>query len=628
MKDVNLYTGDCLDVLKTLPDNSIDSVVTDPPYGLSFMGQKWDYDVPSEEIWRECLRVLKPGGHLLAFAGTRTQHRMAVRIEDAGFYIADLIAWIHAQGFPKSLNLDRFRGEKFCDCLSHIFQNSHETVPPKDMHRVQSVLAAQESFSIDPQQDLRTGMQREVHQRRQNREGAETTPGKEDNGDAMPSLRKEVLSSECMAKEDLSFLLQQKMQRENPQSKTCETSKQGTGEVDRKELCGISRKNVRCEQSSVEGRHNVSSSPRELCSSSVCKSTGMGEDDGSKGWVCNGTSSGDGRDGRTNAASDGNCSPHRPRSDEQSPVESGATPKQSLPQDVGTWPICRECGKPRIPSGLGTALKPALEPITVARKPFKDAVANTVLKHGTGALNIDACRVPLDREADASQLRTMTRGERETDDGWGMSSAPGSDKTVQVVQEAGRWPSNVLHDGSDEVVRLFPHSTSGAMKASTERAAQDRPGSVCYGVLGGNITTQDIPKSEGSAARFFYCAKISRKDRHEGLSDPGPQFKHGTTLRKVENTQTAGNTHPTVKPTELMRWLVRLVTPPGGLVLDPFMGSGSTGKACVLEGLRFTGIEQNPEWVDVARARILHASKSQPTNSVPAPDLFEMRYTS
>lgn len=404
MNGIHLYTGDCLAHLKSLTANSVDAVITDPPYGLSdhrpidvidclsawlksepycpkkrgFMGHSWDAWVPGPEVWKEACRVLKPGGHIAVFAGSRTHDIMAIALRLSGFEFRDTLMWIYSQGFPKSLNVAKAIGDA-----------------------------------------------------------------------------------------------------------------------------------------------------------------------------------------------------------------------------AGTW------------QGWGTALKPAFEPILLFRKPLDGTVAKTVLKHGTGAIHIDACRVPLDREADASQLRTMTRGERETDDGWGMSSTPGSDKTVQVVQEAGRWPSNVLHDGSDEVVRLFPHSTSGAMKASTERAAQNRPGSVCYGVLGSKITTQDIPKSEGSAARFFYCAKISRKDRHEGLSDPGPQFKHGSTLRQIENTATVGNSHPTVKPTELMRWLVRLVTPEGGHVLDPFMGSGSTGKAAVLECMRFTGIEQNPDWVGVAQARIEHAFNSR-----------------
>lgn len=331
-----LHIGDCLNVMRTLPDNSVDSVVTDPPYGLSFMGKKWDYDVPSEEIWRECLRVLKPGGHLLAFAGTRTQHRMAVRIEDAGFEIRDMIAWVYGSGFPKSHNL-------------------------KD-----------------------------------------------------------------------------------------------------------------------------------------------------------------------------------------------------------EW------------QGWGTALKPALEPITVARKPLIGTVAENVLQHGTGALNIDGARVAMsqsDKEFILKTARPNSAGKVHIGDVMNRPPAP----TVNV-HDAGRWPANLIHDGSDEVTELFPNGS----------------------------------------ARFMYCAKASKRDRDEGLdSEPNrysaasnqaqAQLARGVVHQGASGVNTVKirkNNHPTVKPTDLMRYLVRLVTQPGGVVLDPFMGSGSTGKACALEGFEFIGIELDPEYSKIAAARI------------------------
>jgi DNA modification methylase len=287
-----LHLGDCLDVLATLPDNSVDSVVTDPPYGLSFMGKKWDYDVPSVAIWEQCLRVLKPGGHLLAFAGTRTQHRMACRIEDAGFEIRDMIAWVYGSGFPKSHNL--------------------------------------------------------------------------------------------------------------------------------------------------EGDH--------------------------KGW--------------------------------------------------------------------GTALKPALEPITMARKPFSSTVAANVIQYGTGAINVDGCRVgtesrwnPSAGHKDLENKRTVT--------------PISSHKEFDGRECVGRWPANIIHDGSNEAALSLK-----------------------------------------SGARFFYTAKAGKVDRE------------------------SENNHPTVKPTMLMAYLCRLVTQPGGVVLDPFMGSGSTGKAATINGFRFIGIERDPEYHKIAHARI------------------------
>jgi DNA modification methylase len=360
--DATLLTGDCLDVLRTLPADSVDSIVTDPPYGLAFMGKRWDYDVPSVEIWAECLRVLKPGGHLLAFAGTRTQHRMAVRIEDAGFEIRDMIAWVYGSGFPKSLNLD--------------------------------------------------------------------------------------------------------------------------------------------------GEH--------------------------KGW--------------------------------------------------------------------GTALKPALEPITVARKPLIGTVAENVLAHGTGALNVDGCRVE-GRERTDYGLTNSTRSAGNT---YGKPSV-----SANFDANQGRWPANLIHDGSEEVVGLFPVTHDRGNYTPGKWAKQD----VWQGP---NQPIEDGTSRGpgGSTARFFYCAKASKRDRDEGC-DKLQARSAGECVDRVEGSagmespragagRTSGsrNHHPTVKPTALMQYLCRLVTPPGGTVLDPFMGSGSTGKAAMLEGFRFIGIERDPEYVKIAEARI------------------------
>ena len=360
-----LHHGDCLEVLRGMPDNSVDSIVTDPPYGLSFMGKRWDYDVPAVEVWAECLRVLKPGGHLLAFAGTRTQHRMAVRIEDAGFEIRDMIAWVYGSGFPKSRNLD------------------------------------------------------------------------------------------------------------------------------------------------------------------------------------------------------------------------------------GAW------------QGWGTALKPALEPITVARKPLIGTVAANVLLFGTGALNIDGCRVEptgesRDRVGEASQERRYTEAGCTN-----FAAKPG----VRGGDHAGRWPANLIHDGSDEVAAAFPDAPGqqgDLMGHSRNRKSK--------GIFGDMPAARDAMArgDTGSAARFFYCAKASRWERNEGC-DELPQVAGGMVSNTSGQHMTRrdgyvpplqGNNHPTVKPTELMAYLCRLVTPPGGVVLDPFMGSGSTGKAAVREGFRFIGCELSPEYLAIAEARI------------------------
>ena len=309
--DYKLYNTDCLDKLKELEDNSVDSIITDPPYGLNFMNKKWDYSIPSAEIWKECLRVLKPGGYLLSFAGTRTQHRMACNIEDAGFEIKDMIAWVYSQGMPKH--------------------------------------------------------------------------------------------------------------------KSC--------------------------------------------------------------------------------------------------------------------------------------LKPAIEPITMARKPAKKATL----------LNIDACRVE-GRERTDYGLKNSTRTQGN------CFGAPTSSADFDSTK--GRYPSNLIHDGSEEVVSLFPDSlgAGGSLPRVKITGYGDGIGTGKSEYLGGDRIPFD--SGIGSAARFFYCAKANKKDREEG------------------------NLHPTVKPTELMKYLIKLVTPKDGIVLDPFMGSGSTGKAAKILGYSFIGIEREEEYFKIAEKRI------------------------
>nr|WP_243246941.1 site-specific DNA-methyltransferase [Pseudomonas sp. S25] len=266
-------------------------------------------------------------------------------------------------------------------------------------------------------------------------------------------------------------------------------------------------------------------------------------------------------------------------------------------------------------AGWGTALKPAHEPICMARKPFPGTVAANVAEHGTGAINIDACRVaPTGERLGGGD----ENGKVSKPEGWarpwmndpahvaahGAKVAANVDKASQL----GRWPANLIHDGSDVVVAMFPAEAGAAAPVKgTESSSPDKHTYGEYSRVEGAFHGDT-----GSAARFYYCAKTSRADRHEGLIDPGPQFKQGTTLRKVETTDTKGNNHPTVKPTELMAYLLRLVTPPGGKTLDPFMGSGSTGKAAVLEGFEFIGIEQDAAYMAIARARIAYAkAKSQ-----------------
>lgn len=253
--------------------------------------------------------------------------------------------------------------------------------------------------------------------------------------------------------------------------------------------------------------------------------------------------------------------------------------------------------------GWGTSLKPAHEPICVARKPLIGTVIENILAYGTGAINIDACRVAptgesRERVGEESQ-------ERRYDDAGATNFAekPG----IRGGDPAGRFPANLIHDGSPEVVALFPSNAGAASPVHLRNADKTR---ATYGAFAGNVDEEGSTfyGDKGGAERFFYCAKASPRDRHEGLPHPGPQFKKGSTLRDTEKLLAAGerhgNHHPTVKPTDLMAYLVRMLCPPGGIVLDPFMGSGSTGKACIREGFRFIGIEREAEYMEIARARI------------------------
>lgn len=410
MNRYELHLGNCLEVMKGMPDSSVDSIVTDPPYGLSFMNKKWDYDVPAVEVWAECLRVLKPGGHLLAFAGTRTQHRMAVNIEDAGFEIRDMV-----------------------------------------------------SFLYDTNETARALI--------------------------------ESLSPEQIKLLDASF-----------------------------------------------GR------------------------DGMMAWTY-----GSGFPKSRNIAAldmDG--------------------------EDAEEW------------QGWGTALKPALEPITVARKPLDGTIAANVLAHGVGALNIDGCRVPTDEQlsAGAGGLLSNVRDDKPYPEGNGFEQSA-----------LGRWPANLIHDGSDEVLATFPAKAGAAAPVRGTEASMASTGSV----TGKRARVKGAFHGDsGSAARFFYCPKVTKRERDEGLEDLEQTDATEMVNRKAGsvgiNTPAAGagrtsgakNKHPTVKPVDLMAYLLRLVTPPGGITFDPFMGSGSTGVAAMREGFQFIGIEMDPEYLSIAEARIAH----------------------
>lgn len=556
-----IHVGDCLEVMRTLEANSFDSIVTDPPYhlttgkkggtgpatlnpnspagrsriGTGFMGKAWDGgDIAFRpETWAEALRVAKPGAYLAAFGGTRTFHRLACAIEDAGWEIRDTLMWVYSSGFPKSHNLDRLRGEVFCGCDSE----------PTAECEVRPVRDADVSAPFD------AGA----------KHGEIVQPGLPEQG----------------------------------------ASQHGFAWPESEAAAG--------EKSSLEGRRNIEAAQRELQRGPVCAGADVGASDGASGWLRHGASAGDGADVRILADANGGRGSPGPQPGEQPSVEPSAVSDERGSQARGSRPVCAGCGKPNPPRGLGTALKPAWEPIILARKPLIGTVEANWREHGTGALNIDGCRVEGEPVRIENYQSEGANGCMSHGHGGGNGHA-GKERSARI-ETAGRWPANVVHDGSEEVLACFPDAPGQVAKASTStstRKNQNTYGSLARG-SGGNEPRDDA----GSAARFFYCAKASREDRNDGCD--GMERRLGPEAggsRASEAGRRGGygapreNHHPTVKPTALMRWLCRLVTPPGGLVLDPFTGSGSTGRAAIAEGMRFTGIELDPDYARIAEARI------------------------
>lgn len=385
-----ILAGDCIEQMRTLEADSVDAIVTDPPYGLEFMGKEWDgfgtplgFQTWTEQWAREALRVLKPGGHLLAFGGTRMYHRLAAGIEDAGFEIRDTLMWLYGSGFPKSLDVSK---------------------------------------AIDKA----AGYQGKV-----------ITKGKSWN---------------------------------RPESKDGDTARMNAspGEYDIRELSQAAKK----------------------------------------------------------------------------------------------W------------QGWGTALKPAVEPIVLARKPLIGTVANNVLTHGTGALNIDASRIV---GAPPSRPQPQLRPNN-LDNGHALGAGTG--RSAQMSMATGRWPANIL---LDEAAAALLDEQSGVLTSGARSAKQYAVTFTPNEKFSDKYELPALDKSSGGASRFFYVAKASRSERNKGLER---------------------NIHPTVKPVQLMRYLIRLVTPKGGTVLDPFLGSGTTAVAAIEEGVAWIGCEREPEYLEIIEARI------------------------
>lgn len=487
LDNMRLLLGDCLHKLKELDDNSIDSIVTDPPYGLSFMGKKWDYDVPSVEIWEECMRVLKPGGYLLSFAGSRTYHQMAVRIEDAGFEIRDQIMWIYGSGFPKSLNIGKGIDKKGGQNLSWF---------------IDYVL--------------------------------------------------EVAEEKNISKKELTMLF---------------PSKNGkpTGWLwNKKNSQGITLEQYNTLKDFLDlPFDNIEEAEREVIGKGTAGLTG--------GTIANFSG------------------------EKEFDITAPST------DEAKKW------------NGWGTALKPAHEPIVMARKPLSEkTVVDNVLEWGTGGINIDDSRIATDEQL--GRFQKDGTGPLSPKHGFNNNSMSDGDKFIKGNPN-GRFPANVIFD--EEAGKILDEQ-SGITKSTGGRSG-NKEGvgqNGIYGQYKGEVRDENPGLGDvGGASRFFYCPKTSKTDRNEGLDDFEKKSRSDANkmMGKSGNFKTGSgndrttefkNNHPTVKPTDLMLYLIRMVTPKGGTTLDPFMGSGSTGKAAVRGGFEFIGIEMDEEYMKIAKARI------------------------
>jgi DNA modification methylase len=493
---VRVFHGDCRDVLAVLPDNSVDSIVTDPPYELGFMGKSWDasgiaYD---SDVWGQCLRVLKPGGHLLAFGGTRTWHRLAVAVEDAGFEVRDSIAWMYGSGFPKSLDVSK---------------------------------AIDKGQGVNRDRQLQfTAWMRST--------GITAEQINEATGTAMASHYLTEKSQPAIATADLFDKLRPYLP-EVPEA--------------------IER--LVAERTGIEW---TAYKQREVI--------------GQKAW--------------SNSANH-----FVPGENHKARVNLDETAPATL--EAEKW------------QGWGTALKPAFEPIVVARKPLSGTVAETVLEWGTGGLNIDGSRI-----AGGERPLILSNNEKSANAfGDGLNGSKHGGTFTQ-----GRWPANVI---LDEVTAGLLDEQSGNVKGQV--GMTKTKGGHRF-IEGDTETVQkfDYGKTDsGGASRFFYCSKASKRDRNEGLEDLEAQ-RHADRVTddgvggdnpRNRSNQAKQNFHPTVKPTALMRYLVKLVTPPGGTVLDPFTGSGSTGKAAILEGFDFVGVELTDDYLPIIEGRLKWALENQ-----------------
>lgn len=484
-----VLNADCLEAMKKLPDNFIDAVVTDPPYGLSFMGKDWDHGVPGVAFWKEALRITKPGGHIVAFGGSRTYHRLTCAIEDAGWEIRDCLGWLYSSGFPKSMDISKAIDKKL------------------------GAVRATRGGVGDHEGTIDFGMKNRC-----------------------PNCGKPFFSANhCTCPRDDLIPITEEAKK---------WSGWGTCLKPAFEPIVLARKPVEGTVADNVMKYGVGGLNIDEC---------------------------------------------RVPSDEPVVVHSPAkeTLYDSGHKDKGTWVDTRgrfpaniiHDGSEEVLDAFDNSLKPSFEPIVLARKPIEGTVADNVMKYGVGGINIDECRVPTD------EVITTHSNSKEAQDNRKIYGKYSELETHQNPgQKLGRFPANIIHDGSEGVLEVFPDNVKGGTWNTTKGARHFNNNGAAT-----DFENHGSDSSIGPAARFFYCAKASKKEK--GKDNP----------------------HPTVKPIKLMEYLVKLISPKGSLVLDPFMGSGTTGIAALNLGRRFIGIEKEPEYFEVAKKRIENAFLKEKT---------------
>ncbi len=614
---MKIIHGDCIEKLKELEDNSVDAIVTDPPYGLSFMGKKWDYDIPSTDVWKECLRVLKPGAFLLSFAGTRTYHRMAVNIEDAGFEIRDMISWLYGSGFPKSLNIgkqiDKIEGNerKFvcknpanrpCNLTKGETSTGWKSPPRPDKDKGNSewegwgtsikpsnepIVVATKPLNTLNHIDILCRLIEYVKDVERNlklkvvglNEGKETIvqenvpihqEGEKENlmETGKVEALKEVMDTLQFSLKEVNtnlntILLWKNLLEEiyNEMNKSI-ISMESEMTTELKILNSLLYPNIQnfiiLEKSKVNGNQSNVQLVENLLKSMLLKLRSI------------------------NIIS----------------VQENVIRKE-------------------------LELYPNNSPICMARKPLSEKnVALNVLKWGTGGINIDATRIGIDENEDIdmnirksdNQGFTAQEGKYHGDAKYGLRN---HQPLKSAVDNGGRFPANIILD--EEAGKILDEQTYGKVGnghwSKTKTHGFGNFGNYCSGKENGKseyFGVGEKDKSKGGASRFFYCAKASKKERNLGCEDM--EAKEQKITNQYEMPREDGsireippprkNNHPTVKPLSLIQYLIKLVSKVGAVVLDPFLGSGTTAIACVKLNRQFIGIEKEEEYCKIAEARI------------------------